>query len=199
MKRFLVILIIVLVWFGVSNLWHSVRYRQPAAVSLASPIKDELPPYVRLQDFIILAAESVTAELHHAPKLYTPVRYGSQPHAKPLKVLLEVRDPVLIAAVEGLQKKDDLEEELKVMKLFREKTELVGMTHSWDMGTNVRKDLRQAFPDLDENFVLLQEGEAPSAVMGFVNLAAAAGLLWLMLRKSRPKSPPPSPAEPPLV
>jgi hypothetical protein len=192
-----------LLWFGGSNVWHSLRHAEPAVVALTTTNAESLPAHLTLTGIAFSPLDTITSKRLSTQKVYLPVRARSADPKSEFQVLVLTKDPAILNVLHATNPSDL--EVLKVYATMAARTEVTGMVDSMVPDSEI-KALRKALPLLARNAVVINEGEKPSLSLGLIWLVIGVGLLFvpaLLQGKDEPAAPPPPPplpsAQPPVL
>jgi hypothetical protein len=186
---------------GIPNLWLSIRYPQPVEVNYEPDKVAELPTYVKVRGISVVTGDFITgSKKRDTTRLYLPVRPSGK-MTGPVALLLASNDPELVEAYTRSGGKQSLAKELKLMAALAGKTEAIGMIEWGGLTTKEKEEMRKLLPDLQADFVVLEEGESPSLSLGMFCLIFAFLFLtllhWIYKRRKAHQAPPPLSGEPP--
>lgn len=194
--------------FGGHSIWVGVRNREPVQIdvpSLAFGTNQSSWLVVKDCEYIALDGVGWTNRLITSfQEVFIPVRANARDTNSPVPLLIATRDREIVEALNTLQRADGFVEKLKLLAetpaLTFVKRDVTGLVRSrLELTDDDLQAYRTAFPTLIESFVILDEGESPSAIKGFLMLgcgffflfvAAALGLLVEKCTKGSNKVPP---------
>jgi hypothetical protein len=203
MKKLLFILVLGCFWGGGSELWNALFHSKPVIVEVPANAAPDLPAYFTLANVSIDALDAIYFKQIGEAKAFLPVRPSGAKDDTPIHVLLITTDPEVLKlkdAPEGEKLTVEvLKRALAVTKAWKEKKQVVGVPDRHNMKDKERKKLREVQPLLAQDFVVVTEGDGPSAMVGLLVLGAGVGFAALFLYLSRDKTPTlaPAGAEPP--
>ncbi|MEN3942736.1 hypothetical protein WJU23_15660 [Prosthecobacter sp. SYSU 5D2] len=196
------IVAIALIWGGGQGLYTALKNREPLKMTFKE-YEEKRPDaeWVSLSEaqLNLLNSAYTTSRLNDEIKeLYISVEAVGDRSEKPALVLLETKDPGLIAQMNTLgamKSPDDLTPDL-LSALFptRQITGLV--QYGIDADSKTREKLAKLDLSLAPDFIIITDGGEPNLVVSAVMLVAGLLLLFFMLRGK--KEPPAAPKPPDL-
>lgn len=179
----------VLFWVAGDRLYVYFSNRQIAEMSLTDFNAGKTDAaWVKLTGCSVFVPGAVIIQQEHSQeidKVYLPLRPADEPAAPLANVMLETRDPELVALVRELDKMNAAEV-AQFISAHREKFQVektcqglvrVGM----DEGPAEREKVAKASNGLTPGFLILQDGAEPSLVLPAFLIVLALVYLWIML------------------
>lgn len=198
------LIVIALLWGGCQGVYTALKNRQPLEVTVSDYIaKKPDAEWVTLKDAQLNLLEAAHKEqLGKISEIFIPVRPKGESTDAPVHILLSTKDDTILAALEDLNKSgDNMKEALNAAsrhadKLFMQRDVSGLIRFGIDSDDKTRGKLARLDMKLVPDFVILNDGAAPS-LLGSMSMLGIGGLIgFFMLRKagkSEPAAPPPPP------
>ncbi|MBI3831437.1 MAG: hypothetical protein HY291_18100 [Planctomycetes bacterium] len=188
-KVFVLILPAILFWAAGDMLYVYFTNPQMVETSLADFNAGKTgAAWVKLTDCSVFVPGAVLIEQEHSQeidKVYLPLRPASDPGAPLAHVLLETRDPELVALVQDLDKRNPAEvaqyinehrEKFQFERVFQGLVR-VGM----DSGPSDREKVAKASGKLTPEFLIVQDGKEPMLGLPLFLIGIGLAFLYVML------------------
>ena len=202
---------IALLWGGGQGVYTALKNRQPLEITVTDYIaKKPNAEWVTLKDAQLNLLEAAHKEqLGKISEIFIPIRPKGESTDGPVHILLSTKDDAIVAALEDLNKSGGtMKEALNAAsrhadKLFMQKDVSGLIRFGIDSDDKTRDKLAKLDMKLTQDFVIMNDGAAPSLFgsMSMLGLGLVVG--FFMLRKagkSEPvTTPPPAPNLPPRV
>lgn len=205
------LIVIALLWGGGQGVYTALKNRQPLEITVSDYIaKKPNAEWVTLKDAQLNLLEAAHKErLGKISEIFIPVRPKGESTDGPVHILLSTKDDAIVAALEDLNKSSGtMKEALNAAsrhadKLFMQKDVSGLIRFGIDSDDKTRAKLAKLDMKLAPDFVIMNDGAAPS-LFGSISMLGIGVLIgFFMLRKagkSEPAAPPPpAPNLPPRV
>lgn len=179
--------------------WQWLQQRQPTEITFDPAAVAKIPEYVTLKGVWLAHSDVATGSRWTTEKTYVAARSVQSPEVSSTSLVIEIADPVFIAAINVLSAEEDSKltaKTVKALATLAAKHQVTGVINSSALTSGNRVKLRGALPSLSPGFVVLVEGEKPSlgpAILGYV-AAMVVFLATYGLRFGRGRS-----GEPPVI
>lgn len=205
------LIVIALLWGGGQGVYTALKNRQPLEITVSDYIaKKPNAEWVTLKDAQLNLLEAAHKErLGKISEIFIPVRPKGESTDGPVHILLSTKDDAIVAALEDLNKSSGtMKEALNAAsrhadKLFMQKDVSGLIRFGIDSDDKTRAKLAKLDMKLAPDFVIMNDGAAPSLLGSISMLGIGVVIGFFMLRKagkSEPAAPPPpAPNLPPRV
>lgn len=205
------LIVIALLWGGCQGVYTALKNRQPLEITVSDYIaKKPNAEWVTLKDAQLNLLEAAHKErLGKISEIFIPVRPKGESTDGPVHILLSTKDDAIVAALEDLNKSSGtMKEALNAAsrhadKLFMQKDVSGLIRFGIDSDDKTRSKLAKLDMKLAPDFVIMNDGAAPSLLGSISMLGIGVVIGFFMLRKagkSEPAAPPPpAPNLPPRV
>jgi hypothetical protein len=202
---------IALLWGGGQGVYTALKNRQPLEITVTDYIaKKPNAEWVTLKDAQLNLLEAAHKErLGKISEIFIPVRPKGESTDGPVHILLSTKDDAIVAALEDLNKSSgNMKEALNAAsrhadKLFMQKDVSGLIRFGIDSDDKTRAKLAKLDMKLAPDFVIMNDGAAPSLFgsMSMLGIGVLVGFFKLRKAgKSEPAAPPPpAPNLPPRV
>lgn len=198
------LIVIALLWGGCQGVYTALKNRQPLEVTVSDYIaKKPNAEWVTLKDAQLNLLEAAHKErLGKISEIFIPVRPKGESTDGPVHILLSTKDDAIVAALEDLNKSSGtMKEALNAAsrhadKLFMQKDVSGLIRFGIDSDDKTRAKLAKLDMKLAPDFVIMNDGAAPSLFGSMSMLGIGVLIGFFMLRKagkSEPAAPPPPP------
>lgn len=198
------LIVIALLWGGCQGVYTAVKNRKPLEITVSDYIAQKpSAEWVTLMDAQLNLLEAAHKErLGKISEIFIPVRPKGESTDAPVHILLSTKDDAIVAALEDLNKSTGTMKEAMnaasrhADKLFMQKDVSGLIRFGIDSDDKTRRKLAKLDMKLASDFVILNDGAAPSLFGGVSMLGLGMVVGFFMLRgvgKSDSKSPPPLP------
>lgn len=196
------LIVIALLWGGSQGVYTALKNRQPLEVTVSDYIaKKPNAEWVTLKDAQLNLLEAAHKErLGKISEIFIPVRPKGESTDGPVHILLSTKDDAIVAALEDLNKSGGtMKEALNAAsrhadKLFMQKDVSGLIRFGIDSDDKTRAKLAKLDMKLAPDFVIMNDGAAPSLFGSMSMLGIGVLIGFFMLRKagkSEPAAPPP--------
>lgn len=196
------LIVIALLWGGCQGVYTALKNRQPLEVTVSDYIaKKPNAEWVTLKDAQLNLLEAAHKErLGKISEIFIPVRPKGESTDGPVHILLSTKDDAIVAALEDLNKSSGtMKEALNAAsrhadKLFMQKDVSGLIRFGIDSDDKTRDKLAKLDMKLAPDFVIMNDGAAPSLFGSLSMLGIGVLIGFFMLRKagkSEPAAPPP--------
>jgi len=204
-------IVIALLWGGCQGVYTALKNRQPLEITVSDYVaKKPNAEWVTLKDAQLNLLEAAHKErLGKISEIFIPVRPRGESTDGPVHILLSTKDDAIVAALEDLNKSSGtMKEALNAAsrhadKLFMQKDVSGLIRFGIDSDDKTRAKLAKLDMKLAPDFVIMNDGAAPSLFGSMSMLGIGLVIGFFMLRKagkSEPAAPPPpAPNLPPRV
>ncbi len=205
------LIVIALLWGGCQGVYTALKNRQPLEITVTEYIaKKPNAEWVTLKDAQLNLLEAAHKErLGKISEIFIPVRPKGESTDGPVHILLSTKNDAIVAALEDLNKSSGtMKEALNAAsrhadKLFMQKDVSGLIRFGIDSDDKTRDKLAKLDMKLAPDFVIMNDGAAPSLFGSISMLGIGVVIGFFMLRKagkSEPAAPPPpAPNLPPRV
>jgi len=205
------LIVIALLWGGGQGVYTALKNRQPLQITVSDYIaKKPNAEWVTLKDAQLNLLEAAHKErLGKISEIFIPVRPKGESTDGPVHILLSTKDDAIVAALEDLNKSSgNMKEALNAAsrhadKLFMQKDVSGLIRFGIDSDDKTRAKLAKLDMKLAPDFVIMNDGAAPSLFgsMSMLGIGVLVGFFKLRKAgKSEPAAPPPpAPNLPPRV
>lgn len=205
------LIVIALLWGGCQGVYTALKNRQPLEITVSDYVaKKPNAEWVTLKDAQLNLLEAAHKErLGKISEIFIPVRPRGESTDGPVHILLSTKDDAIVAALEDLNKSSGtMKEALNAAsrhadKLFMQKDVSGLIRFGIDSDDKTRAKLAKLDMKLAPDFVIMNDGAAPSLFGSMSMLGIGVVIGFFMLRKagkSEPATPPPpAPNLPPRV
>lgn len=196
------LIVIALLWGGCQGVYTALKNRQPLEITVSDYIaKKPNAEWVTLKDAQLNLLEAAHKErLGKISEIFIPVRPKGESTDGPVHILLSTKNDAIVAALEDLNKssgtmKDALNAASRhADKLFMQKDVSGLIRFGIDSDDKTRDKLAKLDMKLAPDFVIMNDGAAPSLFGSLSMLGIGVLIGFFMLRKagkSEPAAPPP--------
>lgn len=188
------IIVIALLWGGCQGIYTALKNRQPLEITVAEYIaKKPSAEWVTLKDARLNLLEAAhKGRREKISEIFIPIRPKDEPPDAQVHILLSTKDDAIVAALEDLSKSND---SMKAAidaasrhadKLFMQKdvSGLIGLGIYSDYDSKTRDKLAGLDMKLADDFVILNDGAAPSLSSSLFMLGAGLLIGFFMLRSA---------------
>jgi hypothetical protein len=205
------LIVIALLWGGCQGVYTALKNRQPLEITVSDYVaKKPNAEWVTLKDAQLNLLEAAHKErLGKISEIFIPVRPRGESTDGPVHILLSTKDDAIVAALEDLNKSSGtMKEALNAAsrhadKLFMQNDVSGLIRFGIDSDDKTRAKLAKLDMKLAPDFVIMNDGAAPSLFGSMSMLGIGVVIGFFMLRKagkSEPAAPPPpAPSLPPRV
>ncbi len=205
------LIVIALLWGGCQGVYTALKNRQPLEITVSDYVaKKPNAEWVTLKDAQLNLLEAAHKErLGKISEIFIPVRPKGESTDGPVHILLSTKNDAIVAALEDLNKSSgNMKEALNAAsrhadKLFMQKDVSGLIRFGIDSDDKTRAKLAKLDMKLAPDFVIMNDGAAPSLFGSMSMLGIGVVIGFFMLRKagkSEPAAPPPpAPNLPPRV
>ncbi len=200
---------IALLWGGGQGVYTALKNRQPLEITVSDYIaKKPNAEWVTLKDAQLNLLEAAHKErLGKISEIFIPVRPKGESTDGPVHILLSTKDDAIVAALEDLNKSGGtMKEALNAAsrhadKLFMQKDVSGLIRFGIDSDDKTRAKLAKLDMKLTPDFVIMNDGAAPS-LLGSMSMLGIGVLVGFFMLRSAGKTadaapPPPAPNLPP--
>ena len=198
------LIVIALLWGGCQGVYTALKNRQPLEITVSDYIaKKPNAEWVTLKEAQLNLLEAAHKErLGKISEIFIPVRPKGESTGAPVHILLSTKDKDIVAALEDLDKSGGtMKEALNAAsrhadKLFMQKDVSGLIRFGIDSDDKTRNKLAKLDMKLAADFVIMNDGAAPSLFGSMAMLGLGLLVGFFMLRragKSEPAAPPPLP------
>ncbi|MCF7789283.1 MAG: hypothetical protein K9N47_24390 [Prosthecobacter sp.] len=199
------LIVIALLWGGCQGVYTAVKNRKPLEITVSDYIAQKpSAEWVTLKDAQLNLLEAAHKErLGKISEIFIPVRPKGDSTDAPVHILLSTKDDAIVAALEDLNKSTGtMKEALNAAsrhadKLFMQKDVSGLIRFGIDSDDKTRRKLAKLDMKLASDFVILNDGAAPSLFGGVSMLGLGVVVGFFMLRKAAKSEPAASPPPPP--
>jgi hypothetical protein len=196
------LIVIALLWGGGQGVYTALKNRQPLQITVSDYIaKKPNAEWVTLKDAQLNLLEAAHKErLGKISEIFIPVRPKGESTDGPVHILLSTKDDTIVAALEDLNKSSGtMKESLNAAsrhadKLFMQKDVSGLIRFGIDSDDKTRAKLAKLDMKLAPDFVIMNDGAAPSLLGSMSMLGIGVLIGFFKLRKagkSEPATPPP--------
>ncbi|WP_397383209.1 hypothetical protein [Prosthecobacter sp.] len=196
------LIVIALLWGGGQGVYTALKNRQPLQITVSDYIaKKPNAEWVTLKDAQLNLLEAAHKErLGKISEIFIPVRPKGESTDGPVHILLSTKDDTIVAALEDLNKSSGtMKEALNAAsrhadKLFMQKDVSGLIRFGIDSDDKTRAKLAKLDMKLAPDFVIMNDGAAPSLLGSMSMLGIGVLIGFFKLRKagkSEPATPPP--------
>ena len=196
------LIVIALLWGGGQGVYTALKNRQPLQITVSDYIaKKPNAEWVTLKDAQLNLLEAAHKErLGKISEIFIPVRPRGESTDGPVHILLSTKDDAIVAALEDLNKSSGtMKEALNAAsrhadKLFMQKDVSGLIRFGIDSDDKTRAKLAKLDMKLAPDFVIMNDGAAPSLLGSMSMLGIGVLIGFFKLRKagkSEPATPPP--------
>lgn len=197
------LIVIALLWGGCQGVYTALKNRKPLELTVAEYIaKKPSAEWVKLKDARLNLLEAAHKErLGKISEIFIPIRPKDEEKDAKVHILLSTKDNAIVNALEDLNKSGGTMKEAvnaasrHADKLFMQKDVSGLIRFGIDSDSKTTKKLAALDMNLAEDFVILNDGAAPS-LFGSISMLAIGMLVGLFILRNGAKSdatPPPLP------